>query len=80
MASRTALLIAFQFPPMRGSSAIQRTMRFAQHLPKFGWAPVVLTATPHTAPVARSCYPTQRGAFPVGGAPLDAEPLPLDFA
>jgi glycosyltransferase involved in cell wall biosynthesis len=46
VASRTALLIAFQFPPMRGSSAIQRTLRFAQHLPKFGWTPVVLTATP----------------------------------
>jgi len=46
VAPRTALLIAFQFPPMRGSSAIQRTLRFAQHLPKFGWAPVVLTATP----------------------------------
>jgi len=39
-------MIAFQFPPMRGSSAIQRTLRFAQHLPKFGWRPVVLTATP----------------------------------
>lgn len=46
MAARTVLLIAFQFPPMRGSSAIQRTLRFAQHLPKFGWTPVVLTATP----------------------------------
>lgn len=46
MADRTVLLIAFQFPPMRGSSAIQRTLRFAQHLPKFGWKPVVLTATP----------------------------------
>ncbi|MGE0581069.1 MAG: glycosyltransferase [Steroidobacteraceae bacterium] len=31
---------------MRGSSAIQRTLRFAQHLPKFGWTPVVLSATP----------------------------------
>jgi len=46
MAGRTVLLIAFQFPPMRGSSAIQRTLRFAQHLPKFGWKPVVLTVTP----------------------------------
>lgn len=47
MGERTVLLIAFQFPPMRGSSAIQRTLRFAQHLPKFGWKPVVLTATPN---------------------------------
>lgn len=46
MALRTALLIAFQFPPMRGSSAVQRTLRFAQHLPKAGWKPIVLTATP----------------------------------
>ncbi|MEZ5532095.1 MAG: glycosyltransferase [Steroidobacteraceae bacterium] len=45
MTERTALLIAFQFPPMRGTSAIQRTLRFAQHLPKFGWRPIVLTAT-----------------------------------
>ena len=43
---RTVLMIAFQFPPMRGSSAIQRTLRFAQHLPKFGWRPIVLTASP----------------------------------
>lgn len=46
MTDRTVLLIAFQFPPMRGSSAIQRTLRFAQHLPKFDWHPIVLTATP----------------------------------
>lgn len=43
---RRALLISFQFPPMRGSSAIQRTLRFAQHLPKFGWEPVVLSVSP----------------------------------
>lgn len=46
VSNRTVLLIAFQFPPMSGSSAIQRTLRFAQHLPKSGWTPVVLTATP----------------------------------
>ncbi|MDW8259295.1 MAG: glycosyltransferase [Gammaproteobacteria bacterium] len=28
---------------MRGSSGVQRTLRFAQHLPSFGWKPVVLT-------------------------------------
>lgn len=31
---------------MRGSSAVQRTLRFAQYLPKFGWEPVVLTVSP----------------------------------
>lgn len=46
MTSRTALLIAFQFPPLTGISAIQRTLRLAQYLPKYGWTPIVLTATP----------------------------------
>jgi hypothetical protein len=27
------LMIAFHFPPLAGSSVIQRTLRFAQHLP-----------------------------------------------
>lgn len=38
------LLIAFHFPPLAGSSGIQRTLRFVQHLPEFGWEPLVLTA------------------------------------
>jgi glycosyltransferase involved in cell wall biosynthesis len=42
----TALLIAYHFPPIHGSSGVQRTLRFAQHLPSFGWRPVVLTITP----------------------------------
>lgn len=44
---RTVLLIAFHFPPLIGSSGIQRTLRFAQHLPTYGWNPVILTATPN---------------------------------
>lgn len=40
---RTVLLIAYHFPPLKGSSGMQRTLRFAQHLPKFGWRPVVLS-------------------------------------
>ncbi len=40
---RTVLLIAFHFPPMKGSSGMQRTLRFAQHLPAFHWRPIVLT-------------------------------------
>ncbi len=43
---RTVLLIAFHFPPVKGSSGVQRTLRFAQHLPRFGWRPIVLTITP----------------------------------
>lgn len=44
---RTVLLIAFHFPPLTGSSGIQRTLRFAQYLPEVGWRPVVVTATPN---------------------------------
>jgi glycosyltransferase involved in cell wall biosynthesis len=35
---------------MKGSSGVQRTLRFAQHLPKFGWRPVVLTIVPRAYP------------------------------
>ena len=38
------LMIAFHFPPSVGSSGIQRTLRFVQHLPTLGWEPLVLTA------------------------------------
>src|SRR4051812_32426823 len=44
------LLIAYHFPPLRGSSGIQRTLRFARYLPEFGWQPAVLTATPGAYP------------------------------
>jgi len=40
------LMIAFHFPPLAGSSGIQRTISFARHLPRFGWEPLVLTAHP----------------------------------
>ena len=40
------LMVAYHFPPLAGSSGIQRTLRFAQHLPAFGWQPLVLSANP----------------------------------
>lgn len=43
---RSVLLVAFHFPPVQGSSGVQRTLRFAQHLPTFGWRPIVLTIRP----------------------------------
>lgn len=46
MNGRAVLLVAFHFPPVQGSSGVQRTLRFAQHLPKFGWRPAVLTVDP----------------------------------
>jgi glycosyltransferase involved in cell wall biosynthesis len=44
--TRTVLLVAYHFPPFSGSSGLQRTLRFAKHLPKFGWRPIVLTIDP----------------------------------
>lgn len=43
---KRVLMIAYHFPPLAGSSGIQRTLRFVQQLPNHGWQPVVLTATP----------------------------------
>lgn len=37
------LMVAFHFPPLAGSSGIQRTLRFSRHLPEFGYLPLVLT-------------------------------------
>lgn len=39
------LMVAFHFPPCAVSSGIQRTLRFAQHLPSHGWLPIILTAS-----------------------------------
>ena len=49
---KRVLMVAFHFPPLVGSSGIQRTLRFAQHLPDFGWQPAVLTAHPRAYPKA----------------------------
>ena len=43
---KPVLMIAYHFPPLAGSSGIQRTLRFVQHLPSMGWQPLVLTAHP----------------------------------
>ena len=39
-------MIAYHFPPLAGSSGIQRTLRIVQHLPALGWQPLVLSADP----------------------------------
>ena len=44
--SKKVLMIAFHYPPMRGSSGIQRTLKFSQYLPEWGWKPVLLSAHP----------------------------------
>lgn len=43
---KSVLLVAFHFPPLAGTSGIQRTLCFARDLPAFGWRPIVLTAHP----------------------------------
>jgi len=43
---KRVLMIAYHFPPLAGSSGIQRTLRFVQHLPGYGWQPLVVTADP----------------------------------
>ncbi len=47
---KTVLMIAYHFPPLRGSSGILRTLRFCQYLPAHGWRPVVLSANPRAYP------------------------------
>jgi len=39
-------MIAYHFPPMHGSSGMQRTLRFARYLPDHGWEPIVLAPSP----------------------------------
>lgn len=43
--ANSMLLVAYHFPPVGGLGAAgsQRMHKFAKHLPKFGWQPVVLT-------------------------------------
>jgi hypothetical protein len=40
---KRVLMIAYHYPPLRGSSGIQRTLKFSRYLPDFEWQPVVLT-------------------------------------
>lgn len=41
---REVLFIAYYFPPMGGSGVI-RAVKLAKYMPRFGWAPVVLTVS-----------------------------------
>jgi len=40
---KRVLLVAYHYPPVAGSSGVQRTLKFSQYLPEFGWEPIVLT-------------------------------------
>lgn len=39
-------MVAYHFPPMTGSSGVQRSLRFTQYLPECGWQPLVLSVHP----------------------------------
>ena len=43
---KRVLMVAFHFPPQRGSSGLQRTLQFVRNLPALGWEPLVLSAAP----------------------------------
>lgn len=44
--SRKVLIIAYHYPPVHGSSGIQRTLKFSAYLREHGWEPMVLTVSP----------------------------------
>jgi glycosyltransferase involved in cell wall biosynthesis len=44
--NKCVLMIAYHYPPVLGSSGIQRTLKFSQYLPAHGWEPLVLTVNP----------------------------------
>jgi hypothetical protein len=44
--TQRVLMIAYHYPPVLGSSGIQRTLKFSQYLPAHGWEPLVLTVHP----------------------------------
>jgi len=58
---KRVLMIAYHYPPMRGSSGIQRTLKFSQYLPNHGWQPLVLSAHPRAY---ASHGPDQMGDIP----------------
>ena len=44
------LMIAYHYPPVLGSSGVQRTLQFARYLPEFNWEPIILTVHPRAYP------------------------------
>jgi glycosyltransferase involved in cell wall biosynthesis len=61
--ARHVLLIAFHYPPVRGSSGIQRTLKFSSYLRDHGWEPIILTVSPSAYEAVGD---DQMGEIPVG--------------
>lgn len=47
---KRVLMIAFHYPPMSGSSGVQRTLKYSKYLKNEGWEPLVLTPHPRVHP------------------------------
>lgn len=43
---RRVLIVAFHYPPVAGSSGVQRTLKFSTYLRDHGWEPTILTVMP----------------------------------
>jgi glycosyltransferase involved in cell wall biosynthesis len=48
---KRVLIVTYDFPPV-GGSGVQRVLKFAKYLPRFGWQPTILTTT-HGRPIPR---------------------------
>jgi glycosyltransferase involved in cell wall biosynthesis len=44
--SRNVLMVAYHYPPQKGSSGLLRTLKFSRYLLENGWKPTVLTVNP----------------------------------
>ena len=60
-------MIAFHYPPMRGSSGIQRTLTFSQHLPRHGWQPLLLSVALYIVVPVIAAQAIRRAKLPSGG-------------
>jgi len=47
---KTILMIAFHYPPMKGSSGVLRSLSFTNNIIDYGWKPVVMTVCPEAHP------------------------------
>jgi glycosyltransferase involved in cell wall biosynthesis len=57
--NRSILMVAYHFPPASGSSGHLRTLSFVRELPRFGWHPIVMTASHSAYPAAANSTKTE---------------------
>lgn len=63
MTAKRLLIVAYHYPPAKGSSGIQRTLKFSAYLRDFGWEPLILTVSPRAHV---SVSNDQMGEIPAG--------------